>query len=261
MITKAENLFALDGQVVLVTGASSGLGHRFARVLAAHGAKVVVAARRVDRLEELVRDIEKDGGVAAAVVMDVAARETISDSFDEVENAFGVPSILVNNAGIARRGLVVDFPSEDWRDVMDVNLDGVWFVGQQAAKRMIAAGVSGSIINIASILGRRVASTMTGYAVSKAAVIQLTRSMALELAQNHIRVNAIAPGYILTEINSAFFDSEPGQALIERIPQRRIGDPSDLDGTLLLLASNAASGFMTGSTITVDGGHVLAFPR
>ncbi len=261
MIAKAENLFSLDGKTALVTGASSGLGYRFARVLAAHGAKVVVAARRADRLEDLVREIEKDGGVAAAVEMDVAAQDTISGSFDAVDKAFGVPNILVNNAGIAKRGLVVDFSPEDWRDVMQVNLDGVWFVAQEAAKRMIAANVSGSIINTASILGKRVAATMTGYAVTKAAVIQLTRSMAVELAQNNIRVNAIAPGYILTEINAAFFDTEQGQAMIERIPQRRIGAPSDLDGTLLLLASDAASGFMTGATITVDGGHVLAFPR
>jgi NAD(P)-dependent dehydrogenase (short-subunit alcohol dehydrogenase family) len=261
MITKAEDLFSLDGKIALVTGASSGLGYRFARVLAAHGAKVVVAARRTDRLEELVREIEKDGGVAAAVEMDVAVHDTISSSFDEVVEAFGVPNILVNNAGIARRGLVVDFSPEDWRDIMQVNLDGVWFVAQEAAKRMIAADIPGSIINTASILGRRVAATMTGYAVTKAAVIQLTRAMAVELAQNNIRVNAIAPGYILTEINAAFFETEQGQAMIERIPQRRIGAPSDLDGTLLLLASDAASGFMTGTTITVDGGHVLAFPR
>ncbi len=261
MITKAEDLFSLDGKIALVTGASSGLGHRFARVLAAHGAKVVVAARRTDRLEDLVREIEKDGGVAAAVEMDVAAQDSISGSFDEVVKAFGVPNILVNNAGIARRGLVVDFSPEDWRDIMTVNLDGVWFVGQEAAKRMIAGGVSGSIINTASILGRRVAATMTGYAVTKAAVIQLTRSLAVELAQNNIRVNAIAPGYILTEINAEFFETEQGQAMIERIPQKRIGAPSDLDGTLLLLASDAASGFLTGTTITVDGGHVLAFPR
>ncbi len=261
MVSKIEDLFSLNGKIALVTGASSGLGHRFARVLAAHGAKVVVAARRADRLEDLVREIEKEGGVAAAVEMDVAAQETISGSFDAVEKAFGVPNILVNNAGMAKRGLVVDFSPEDWRDVMSVNLDGVWFVAQEAAKRMIAADVPGSIINTASILGRRVAATMAGYAVTKAAVIQLTRSMAVELAQNNIRVNAIAPGYILTEINAEFFETEQGQAMIERIPQRRIGAPSDLDGTLLLLASDAASGFMTGTTITVDGGHVLAFPR
>lgn len=261
MVSKIEDLFSLNGKIALVTGASSGLGHRFARVLAAHGAKVVVAARRADRLEDLVREIEKEGGVATAVEMDVAAQETISGSFDAVEKAFGVPNILVNNAGMAKRGLVVDFSPEDWRDVMSVNLDGVWFVAQEAAKRMIAADVPGSIINTASILGRRVAATMAGYAVTKAAVIQLTRSMAVELAQNNIRVNAIAPGYILTEINAEFFETEQGQAMIERIPQRRIGAPSDLDGTLLLLASDAASGFMTGTTITVDGGHVLAFPR
>lgn len=261
MITKADELFSLQGRVALVTGASSGLGHRFARVLAAYGAKVIVAARRADKLAELVREIEADGGVAAAVEMDVSDQASIASSFDEVEKPFGTASILVNNAGIAKRGSVVDFSPEDWRAIMDVNLDGVWYVGQESARRMIAANVAGSIINIASILGRRVAATMTGYAVTKAAVIQMTRSMAVELARNNIRVNAIAPGYILTDINSAFFETDQGKAMIEVIPQRRIGAPSDLDGTLLLMASDKAAGFMTGTTITVDGGHVLAFPR
>lgn len=260
-MTKAEDLFSLDGQVALVTGASSGLGYRFAQVLAVHGAEVVVAARRTDKLEALVDDIDGNGGKAIAVEMDVSDRKSIAAGFDAAENAVGTPTIVLCNAGIAKRGPVTELTADDWRDTMDINLDGVWFTGQEAANRMIAANKAGSIINTASILGLRVATTMTAYAVAKAAVIQLTRSMALELARDKIRVNAIAPGYILTDINQAFFETDQGKAMISRIPQQRIGSPSDLDGTLLLLASEKASGFMTGATITVDGGHVLAFPR
>lgn len=258
---KAAELFSLQGQVAMITGASSGLGRQFAITMAAHGAKVVLAARRADRLDELKNQIISDGGEALAVSIDVADRATIAPAFDLAEATFGTVTILANNAGMAVRDYALDTSPEDWRRIMDVNLDGVFFVAQEAARRMVAAGVGGSIINIASILGLRVANTMTAYAVTKSAVIQLTKSMALELAQNRIRVNAIAPGYILTEINKDFFDTEQGQAMIHHIPQHRIGDPGDLDGTLLLLASEKASGFMTGSVLTVDGGHVLAIPR
>jgi len=261
MALPAGELFSMDGRTALVTGASSGLGRRFAQVLAAHGARVVLAARRTDRLEALKDEISSNGGEAVAVPLDVADPATIGPAFDQAEAAFGPVNVLVNNAGMAVRDYAVDLTREDWRRIMDVNLDGVFFVAQEAARRMIAAGVGGNMVNIASILGLRVANTMTAYAVTKSAVIQLTKSMALELARNNIRVNAIAPGYVLTDINKDFFDTDQGKAMIKTIPQQRIGDPGDLDGTLLLLASDKASGFMTGSVVTVDGGQTLAISR
>jgi 3-oxoacyl-[acyl-carrier protein] reductase len=255
---KAAELFDLSGEVALVTGASSGLGERFARTLAANGAKVVVAARRVDRLEKLVDSIREHGGEAIAVELDVADAAAVPAGFDAAQAAFGPVSILVNNAGLAKTQGLFDVTPEDWREVVSVNLDGVWFCAQEAARRMKDAGVNGSIINIASVLSFRAAKGVISYAASKGAVQQLTTNLALELARYNIRVNAIAPGYILTEINRDFFSSPASQPMIKRIAQRRIGETSDLDGTLLLLASSKASGYMTGSTVVVDGGHMLA---
>jgi 3-oxoacyl-[acyl-carrier protein] reductase len=253
----ADQLFDLSGEVALVTGASSGLGERFAEVLAAHGARVVVAARRVERLHALVERIGRAGGKAHAIELDVADQGAIAGAFDKAEAAFGTVTIVVNNAGIAGNKPVFDVTPEDWRNVMSVNLDGVWFVAQEAARRMKDAGAAGNIINIASVLSFRAARTVAAYASSKGAVLQLTRNLALEFARYNIRVNAIAPGYILTEINKDYFNSPDSASMIKRIPQRRIGEPSDLDGTLLLLASNKASGYMTGTTVVVDGGHLL----
>lgn len=253
----ASKLFDLSGEVALVTGASSGLGERFAEVLAAHGASVVVAARRADRLASLVDRISAAGGKAQAVELDVSDQSAIAGAFDAAETAFGTVTILVNNAGVAGNKAVFDMTPEDWRNVMSVNLDGVWFAAQEAARRMKDAGRQGNIINIASVLSFRAARTVVAYAASKGAVLQLTRNLALEFARYNIRVNGIAPGYILTEINKEYFESDDSAAMIKRIPQRRIGDVSDLDGTLLLLASNKASGYMTGSTVVVDGGHLL----
>ncbi len=253
---KAADLFDLTGKTALVTGASSGLGWRFAQTLAAHGAKVGLAARSVDRLEILKSEIEAAGGQAVSVSLDVAAENQIPEAFDAVEQHFGPVSILVNNAGMAVSKKALEMTREDWRRQMDVNLDGVWYTAQEAAKRMVAAEVGGSIINIASLLALRVAAGLSAYAVSKAAVKQLTEALALEWARHGIRVNAIAPGYVLTEINRNFFESGAGDAMIKSIPQRRIAEPHELDGTLLLLASQA-SGFMTGSTITIDGGQGL----
>ncbi len=253
----ASQLFDLSGEVALVTGASSGLGERFAEVLAAHGASVVVAARRADRLGSLVERITAAGGKALAVELDVSDQSAIAGAFDAAETAFGTATILVNNAGVAGNKAVFDVSPEDWRKVMSVNLDGVWFAAQEAARRMKDAGRQGNIINIASVLSFRAARTVAAYAASKGAVLQLTRNLALEFARYDIRVNSIAPGYILTEINKDYFESDDSAPMIKRIPQRRIGDVSDLDGTLLLLASNKASGYMTGSTVVVDGGHLL----
>jgi 3-oxoacyl-[acyl-carrier protein] reductase len=257
-VTPAADLFDLTGEVALVTGASSGLGWRFSEVLAAHGASVVLAARRMERLEALKARIVARGGKAEIVALDLAERDRIAPAFDAAEQAFGTVTLLINNAGISGGKRVLDMADEDWRGVLGINLDAVWFAAQEAARRMVAAEKPGAIINIASLLAFRVSPTLAAYAVAKAGVRQLTAALAVELARHRIRVNAIAPGYILTEINQDFFATSKGEALVRTIPQRRIGEPADLDATLLLLASSRASGFMTGTTIVVDGGQMHA---
>jgi 3-oxoacyl-[acyl-carrier protein] reductase len=252
-----EQLFDLTGQVALVTGASSGLGWRFAEVLAARGAKVVLAARRIERLEELKVNIERAGGQAHCVALDVADKDAIAAAFDEAEKVFSTVTLLVNNAGMAIQKMALDTTDKDWRRLMDVNLDSVWNCSREAAKRMIAAGRPGSIINVASVLGLRVAGSLSVYAITKAAVAQMTKALAVEFARFNIRVNAVAPGYIRTEINQEFLDSPASEAMIKNVPQRRFGQPSDLDGTVLLLASAKAGGFMTGAVVVVDGGQTL----
>lgn len=252
----ASQLFDLTGEVALVTGASSGLGARFAQVLAANGAKVVLAARRRDRLEALAGNI---GANAVPAELDVSAPDKIGGAFDAAEKAFGPVSILINNAGVSGHGRFTEITPEEWTHTRSVNLDGVWYVAQQAARRMAAAKVEGTIINISSILGYRVSAGGSSYAITKAAVAQMTAALAVDLARYHIRVNAIAPGYIRTELTEAYLDSDESAAMRKAIPQRRTGDEGDLDGPLLLLASKKASGFMTGSTIIADGGHMWSF--
>jgi NAD(P)-dependent dehydrogenase (short-subunit alcohol dehydrogenase family) len=252
----AANRFDVRGKVALVTGASSGLGDNFARMLAAEGATVAAAARRTDRLEALVADIAKAGGKAFVVPMDVSDPKSVEAGFAAIVAKAGAPDIIVNNAGVAQAKPSIDLTESDWRGVLDTNLDGVWRVATQGAKAMLATGKGGSIINIASVLGMRVATNLLAYATAKAAVIQMTEALALEWARYKIRVNAIAPGYIETEMNRGFFQTDAGQAMVKRVPQRRIGDPSVLDGALLLLASDAGA-YMTGSTVVVDGGHVV----
>ena len=250
------SLFDVRGRVALVTGASSGLGENFARVLAASGATVAAAARRADRLAALVDGISRAGGKAFAVPLDVTDPASVENAMAQVAGVAGVPDIVVNNAGIAQAKASLELTEEDWRQVMSTNLDGAWRVAQASAKAMVAAKKAGSIINIASVLGLRVATSLLAYAAAKAALIQVTEALALEWARHRIRVNAIAPGYIETEMNRGFFQTEAGQSMVKRVPQRRIGTPSDLDGALLLLASDASS-YMTGSTVVVDGGHVV----
>jgi NAD(P)-dependent dehydrogenase (short-subunit alcohol dehydrogenase family) len=250
------NRFSLAGHTALVTGASSGLGHHFATVLAAAGAKVAVAARRTDRLDALAQSIASRGGTACAVALDVTAPASITAAFDTAETALGPITILINNAGVPSQSSFLKVSAKEWRDTLSVNLDGVFAVGQEAASRMAKSGKGGSIINIASILGFANAKTLSPYCASKAAVLSLTKSMALELARDRIRVNAIAPGYFSTEINAGFTDTEPGKKMVARIPMRRFGNLPDLDGPLLLLASDAGR-FMTGTVITVDGGQLL----
>jgi NAD(P)-dependent dehydrogenase (short-subunit alcohol dehydrogenase family) len=252
-----NELFSLAGAIALVTGASSGLGQHFARVLAGAGAGVVLASRRLGRLQRLEGEIRAGGGKAWAVALDVTEAASVSRAFEAVETAAGPVTVLVNNAGVPSGSFFVTTTDEEWRDVMAVNLDGVFRVGREAARRMIANGTGGSIINIASILGFGAIKSLSAYAASKAAVVSLTKSMALELARERIRVNAIATGYFATEINDAFLASVAGKRLLSRVPMGRAGELAELDGPLLLLASNAGA-CMTGSVVTVDGGHLLA---
>jgi NAD(P)-dependent dehydrogenase (short-subunit alcohol dehydrogenase family) len=249
--------FSLKGKVALVTGASSGFGKHFATVLSQAGAKVVLAARRTELIQAEADKIIAGGGEAMAVTMDVTSSASIAAALDEIESAFGVVTIVVNNAGITIPKLLLDLSDDDWSNVIDTNLTGVAYVARESARRMIAAGVGGSIVNIASILAERVQKALTNYAASKAAVVQFTKAAALEFAQYNIRVNALCPGYFNTDLNSEWFKTSEGQALIKRIPQRRTGTLSELNGPLLLLASDAGS-LMTGSAVTVDGGHVLS---
>jgi 3-oxoacyl-[acyl-carrier protein] reductase len=254
---RASEIFSLAGEVALVTGASSGLGRRFARVLAANGAKVVCVARRKERLDTLVAEIKTAGGAALAVGADVVDQAAMRAAFEAAEAAFGTVTILVNNAGIARTGRVSDQPESVWRDTLATNLDAVYFTAQQAVARLIAAGKGGSVVNIASVLGFGVAKGVSAYAVAKAGVVQLTRAMAVETGARGIRVNAIAPGYFETEINAAYLASETGAAMVRDIPLRRFGAEGDLDGVLLLLASKAGA-YINGATYVVDGGQVIA---
>ena len=249
--------FSLKDKVALVTGASSGFGRHFATVLSQAGAKVVLAARRTELIQAEADKIIAGGGEAMAVTMDVTSSASIAAALDEIESAFGVVTIVVNNAGITIPKLLLDLSDDDWSNVIDTNLTGVAYVARESARRMIAAGVGGSIVNIASILAERVQKALTNYAASKAAVVQFTKAAALEFAQYNIRVNALCPGYFNTDLNSEWFKTSEGQALIKRIPQRRTGTLSELNGPLLLLASDAGS-LMTGSAVTVDGGHVLS---
>lgn len=245
----------MGGKTVLVTGASSGLGHHFAKVLASAGARVAVAARRVEKLETLAGEIADAGGTAVAVGMDVTDRESVTAALDEVASELSVPDVLINNAGTASGAGALDVTDADWHKVIDTNLEGAWIVAQETARRMKDAG-GGNIVNTASILGIRVSAGVAPYAISKAAVIQMTKVLALELARHQIRVNALAPGYIETDLNEDFLNSEHGQAMIKRVPMRRCGKLHDLDGPLLLLASDS-SRYMTGTVIPVDGGHLV----
>jgi len=247
----------LRNKRALVTGAFGGLGAEFARTLSAAGAHVALAGRRLQAGEQLAAELAAPDRQACAIALDVTQPDSVAGLFDAAsERLDGAIDILVNNAGITATRPALEHTEADWMDVIDVNLNGTWRVAQAAGRHMQAHG-GGSIINIASILGLRVAQQVPAYAASKAALIQLTQALALEWARHGIRVNALAPGYIETDLNREFFASDAGQALIRRVPQRRLGQARELSAPLLLLASDASS-FMTGSVLVVDGGHLIS---
>lgn len=248
------------GKRVLVTGASSGLGAHFARILAQGGARVAIAARRLDRLEALEQELAGISDDVTVVELDVADPASIVRSMAELVATGGGIDVLVNNAGVTGVKAAIDYTVEDFDSIIDVNLRGAFLVAREAAQAMrkSSAGQSGgSIINIASILGLRQAGHVAAYAISKAGVVQMTKLLALEWARYGIRVNALAPGYIETELNDGFWSTDAGKALIGRVPQRRLGQAHELDAPLLMLASDASS-YMTGSIIVIDGGHSVS---
>ncbi|RKH67822.1 SDR family NAD(P)-dependent oxidoreductase [Corallococcus llansteffanensis] len=250
--------FCLEGRRALITGASSGLGLHFAGVLARAGAEVVLAARSTDKLVTEVEQLRASGARAHAVSLDVTRSESVQAGVAEAERlAGGVLDVLVNNAGVSGEHFFLQVEEPEWDAVVDTNLKGAYLVARAVARRLVEAGTPGSIINIASILGLRVSGSVAPYCASKAGLIHLTRAMALELARHRIRVNALAPGYIETDLNRGFFESGAGQKVLARIPFRRLGLMRELEGPLLLLASEAGS-YMSGSVLEVDGGHLCS---
>jgi NAD(P)-dependent dehydrogenase (short-subunit alcohol dehydrogenase family) len=250
----SASLFDLTGKTAIVTGASSGLGRHFALTLAKAGARVALGARRSEALREVEAEIAAFDGRAIAITLDVADSESVRECVACAETELGPISVLVNNAGVATTGEALKLSESDWDKVIDTNLKGAWLMAQETAKHMAGLGHGGSIVNIASILGLGGLAKVPAYAASKGGLINLTRAMAVEWARHGIRVNALAPGYVETDLNRDFLEGEAGQALKKRVPQRRFGQPADLDGPLLLLASEA-SAHMTGSIVTVDGGQ------
>jgi NAD(P)-dependent dehydrogenase (short-subunit alcohol dehydrogenase family) len=257
--------FDLTGKIAFVTGASSGLGARFARVLAANGAEVVLASRRVERLKELRAEIEAEGGAAHVVALDVTDHDSIRAAVAHAETEAGPIDILGNNSGVSTTQKLIDVTDEDYEFVFDTNTRGSFFVAQEVAKRMIARarGAAGNaqprqsrIINIASMAGLKVLSQIGLYCMSKAAVVHMTKAMALEWGRYDINVNAICPGYIVTELNESHWETEAGRKLVQILPRKRLGQAQDLDGLLLLLASEQ-SGFINGAVIAADDGFAL----
>jgi len=248
---------SLKGRSALITGASSGLGRAFAGMLARAGAAVALAARRRDSLEQVRADIERAGGRAIAVAMDVTEANSVAEAVRTAAHGLGTLDILVNNAGVTLTQPFLEISEAEWDRQVDTNLKGAFLVAQAAAKLMCEQATGGAIVNVASILGLRVAGQLAAYLTSKAGIVHLTKGMALELARHRVRVNALCPGYIETDLNREFFASDTGRALIKRIPQRRLGQVSELEGPLLLMCSDAGS-YMTGAVLAVDGGHLVS---
>lgn len=254
---KAADIFDLTGRAALVTGASSGLGARFAQVLAANGAAVALVARRTERIAALAEKIAQAGGRAVPITADVCDAAQMKSAFDQAEQALGAVTILVNNAGVVHTTRVLELTAEEWRRVLATDLDAVFSWAQEAARRMIAAEKAGTIVNISSVLGLNAGRGVAAYSAAKAGVIAVTKALALELAGRAVRVNALAPGWFVTDANRDYLGSPAGVAKIGDIPLRRFGVDGDLDGALLLLVSGAGS-YMTGATLVVDGGQLIA---
>jgi NAD(P)-dependent dehydrogenase (short-subunit alcohol dehydrogenase family) len=249
--------FGIAGQVALVTGASSGIGRHFAALLAAAGVKVALAARRVERLAELAREIEAAGGQSLPIACDVTRSDDVAAAVAAAENELGPLTLLVNNAGVVVSKPLFEHTEADWDHVIDTNLKGAWLMAREFAQHLVGLKRPGRIINISSVLGFRTIGRVPAYCAAKAGLTHLTHVLAMELARFGILVNALAPGYVETDFNRAFFQTEPGKALISRIPLKRLGQTEDLDGALLFLAS-PASAYVTGTVISVDGGHGVA---
>jgi NAD(P)-dependent dehydrogenase (short-subunit alcohol dehydrogenase family) len=245
----------IAGRTAFVTGASSGLGARFARVLAAAGARLVLAARREDRLAALAAELRADGAEAITVALDVASYASIQSATAFAETRLGPIEILVNNAGISRQAKLEDVTEQDYDAVMETNQKGAFFMAQAAARQMIAHRISGRIVNIASIAGLRTLGQLSTYSMSKAAMVQMTKSMAREWGRHNINTNAICPGYITTEISEDFVETDAGKRLLASLPRRRMGEARDLDGLLLLLCSGEPSRFINGAIIAADDGY------
>jgi NAD(P)-dependent dehydrogenase (short-subunit alcohol dehydrogenase family) len=249
--------FDLTGEVALVTGASSGIGRHLAELLAAAGAKVALAARRADRLSEAAREIEAAGGESLPIACDVTRSDSVVAAVAKAEAELGALTILVNNAGVVISKPLFEHTEADWDYVVDTNLKGAWLVAREFSHHLVGLGRPGRVINISSVLGSRTIGRVPAYCAAKAGLSHLTQVLAMELARYGILVNTIAPGYVETDFNRAFFQTEAGRNLISRIPLRRIGQAADLDGALLFLAS-PASAYVTGAVLAVDGGHGVA---
>jgi NAD(P)-dependent dehydrogenase (short-subunit alcohol dehydrogenase family) len=249
--------FSLVGKRALVTGASSGLGLHFARLLATAGAEVVLAARRTEALERIVAEWPVSSQHVRAVRLDVTDAAAVRDSFDAAEAGGSPLDLIINNAGVAITRPAIEQTEADWDRVLDTNLKGAWLIATEAARRLVIAKREGAIVNVASILGERPGGSVAPYCASKAGLVHLTKVLALEWARHGIRVNVLEPGYVITELNQDFLSSVAGQRLMERVPQRRFARPEDLDGAVLLLASDAGR-HITGAALAVDGGHLVS---
>lgn len=247
----------LTGKTALITGASAGLGKHFATYLSAQGAQTVLAARRIEKLEETASTIRTAGGITHCIALDVMESAEIPIVFDQAEETFGSVDILINNSGIAVAGKLPNIPEDDWEAVIGTNLKGAWMMAQEAARRMIAAKKEGSIVNLASVLAFRAQKALSTYSISKAAVAQMTRAMAAELAPHGIRVNALAPGYIATDMNSKFLYSKRGEEMMQQVPLGRYGQMEELNECLMMLAGDKSK-YLTGAVIPIDGGHSLS---
>ena len=251
-----ENLFSNEGKIALVTGSGSGMGVAFAKALAKSGAKVICAARRLDKVQQVADDINAAGGTAAAIALDIGDTESVTNVFNRAEEVFGTVDILVNNAGQIQFKPFPDIDDDEWINLLNVNLTGTMRMAREFSKRLIALDKAGSIINVTSVTGMQTLKNVPCYGSVKAALNQLTKQIAADLFDTKIRCNAIAPGYFMTEMVDWYFETEQGQAEVARLPSKRIGDVKELEGVLLLLSSQASS-FINGAVLPVDYGHSI----